>query len=306
MTLKWLNIIMQDVLASIQSNSFLLSTIITFIIALVSLYQSYRNKRKFDQLNKERLVSKVSIDFDYKTEKTEQSKIVKGKMTFTNRGTTNIKLIELYFDVKDRSDELVKAFVPNTREEQYSTISEGINSIDLLGFNNSKQMSFKNPYDKYFEVFRTDSAYVLDNENISKDKMDQNLSSYIEKRINEVFELFKDFKSNEKEIIQKLIGNMLIREIRGLFPGESLTQEFVASYKGSGSAILNVEASSLRFLQRSINKGEEFKALVDQCVEAQTMDETTKAKIIEVLKKGLEPATADVMDHRKTFLMYLP
>ena len=301
---KWLNITMVDFYSSILNASFLLA----LFIALISLYQSYRNKRKFDQLDKERLVSKVSIDFDYKTEKTEQFKIVKGKMTFTNKGTTNIKLIELYFDVKDRSDELVNAFVPNTPEEKYTTISEGISSIDLLGFNNSKQLSFKNPHDKYFEIFRTDSAYVLDNDSISEYKMDQNLSRYIEKRINEVFELFKDFKNKKEEIIQKLIGNMLIREIRGfqLFPGESLTQEFVASYKGSGSTILNVEASSLRFLQRSINKGEEFKTLVDQCVEAQMMDEAAKAKIIEVLKESLEPATADVMDHRKTFLMYLP
>ena len=94
---------MQDLVAFIQQNSFFISYAITIIIAVFSLYESYRNKRKFDQLNKESLVSKVSVDFDYKTEKTDNFKIVKGKMTFTNRGTTNIKLIKLNFDVMRRS-----------------------------------------------------------------------------------------------------------------------------------------------------------------------------------------------------------
>ncbi len=297
---------MLDLLGEIQGNSFLLSTIITFIIAVISLYQSYKNKRKFDQLNKESLVSKVAVDFDYKTEKTDQFKIVKGKISFTNKGTTNVKLVELYFDMKDRVDELKHAFVPNTPEEKYSTITEGISSIDLLGFNNSRHMSFENPGDKYFEVYRRDSAYV--NPDKPDFDMDDQLTNYIDQKINEVYGLFQNFESNKEIIIQKLINDLLIREIRGfqLFPGESLTQEFVASYKGSGTIILNVEASSLRILQRSITKGEEYKALIDQAVDAKTMDETLKEKIKKVLKESLQPAHTDVMDHRKTFLLYLP
>lgn len=299
---------MMDLLTTIQDNSFLLSTLITLLIALVSLYQSYKNKRKFDQLNKESLVSKVRVDFNYETEKTDQFKIVKGQIKFTNKGTTNIKLVELYFDAKDRSDELQNAFVPNTPDEQYSTISEGISSIDLLGFNNSRHLSFKNPQDKYFEVYRRDSAYVSSAKAASNFNLNDQLNKYIDNKINDVQKLFTNFEENKETINQKLIYDLLIREIRGfqLFPGESLTQEFVASYKGSGSIILNVEASSLRFLQRSITKGEEFKALVDQAVDSKSMDEILTAKIKDVLKESLEPATTDVMDHRKTFLMYLP
>jgi hypothetical protein len=301
---------MESLLDWAQNNPIqVVSYLITVAIALFSLYESYKNKKKFEQLNKESLVSKVAVDFDYKTEKTDNFKIVKGKMTFTNRGSTNIKLVKLNFDVKDRSDELEKAFVPNTPEEKYSTISEGVSSIDLLGFNNSRQLSFKNPSDKYFEIFRTDSAYVVPKgKYISDITMEQNLNTYIEQNIEKVYDYFKDFETNKDKIKELLIGNLLIREIRGfqLFPGESLTQEFVASYKGSGSIILNVEASSLRFLQRSMNKGEEFKALIDKCVDSKVMDETTKLKIIELLKASLHPANTEVMDYRKTFLIYLP
>ncbi len=153
---------METLIAWINNNPIpAVSYAITIAIALVSLYESYKNKKKFDQLNKESLVSKVAIDFDYKTEKTDKYKIVKGKMTFTNKGTTNIKLIKLNFDVKNRNDELEKAFVPNSPDEKYSIISEGVNSLNLLGFNNSKQLSFMNPEDKFFQVFRTDSAYVM-------------------------------------------------------------------------------------------------------------------------------------------------
>ena len=301
---------MQDLISWIADNFlYAFSYSVTMFIALLSLYESFNNRRKFNQLNIETLVSKVAIDFDYKTEKTDQFKIVKGKITFQNKGNTNIKLTEMYFDVKDRSDELLNAFVPNTSDEQFSTIMEGINSIDLLGFNNSKQLSFTNPLDKYFEVYRKDSAYEIPEVGpVQNFNMDQNIHNYIVRNINEVFKLFSDFESNKDSIKQKLIGDMLIREIRGfqLFPGESLTQEFVASYKGSGTLILNVEASSLRFLQRTITKGEEYKDLVDKCLDAGAMDETTKSKIIDVLEESLKPANTDIMDHRKTFLMYLP
>lgn len=282
---------------------------VTMIIALLSLYESYSNRRKFNQLNKETLVSKVAIDFDYKVEQTDQSKIIKGKITFQNKGSTNIKLTEVYFDVKDRSDELRSAFIPNTPDEPYSTIVEGVKSIDLIGFNNSRLLSFTNPLDKYFEVYRKDSAYEIPEEGKVQDfDLDKNIHDYIVRNVNEVYDLFKNFDQNREKIIQKLIGDLLIREIRGfqLFPGESLTQEFVASYKGSGTLILNVEASSLRFLQRSITKGEEYKDLVDVSVNAKTMDETTKTKMIEVLDEGLKPSNKDIMDHRRTFLMYLP
>lgn len=294
---------------NIQYTLFVISSVLGIIIALYSLFESLRNRRKFNQLNRESLISKVSIDFDYKTEKTEQNqKIVKGKMTFTNKGTTNIKMVELNFDVKDRSDEFKNAFVPNGNEN-YSTATEGIHSIDLLGFNNSKQLSFKNPQDKYFQVYRTDSAYIPDPKNTMRHvDMNDNLEKYIGRNVNEIYELFKNFDQNKEKIIQKLIGDMLIREIRGfqLFPGESMTQEFVASYTGSGSVILNVEASSLRFLQRSVSKGDEFKILVDQLVDSKQMDEPLKEKLINLLKESLEPSNDAIIDHRKTFLMYLP
>ena len=294
---------------NIQYTLFVISSVLGIIIALYSLFESLRNRRKFNQLNRESLISKVSIDFDYKTEKTEQNqKIVKGKMTFTNKGTTNIKMVELNFDVKYRSDEFKNAFVPNGNEN-YSTATEGIHSIDLLGFNNSKQLSFKNPQDKYFQVYRTDSAYIPDPKNTMRHvDMNDNLEKYIGRNVNEIYELFKNFDQNKEKIIQKLIGDMLIREIRGfqLFPGESMTQEFVASYTGSGSVILNVEASSLRFLQRSVSKGDEFKILVDQLVDSKQMDEPLKEKLINLLKESLEPSNDAIIDHRKTFLMYLP
>ena len=294
---------------NIQYTLFVISSVLGIIIALYSLFESLRNRRKFNQLNRESLISKVSIDFDYKTEKTEQNqKIVKGKMTFTNKGTTNIKMVELNFDVKDRSDEFKNAFVPNGNEN-YSTATEGIHSIDLLGFNNSKQLSFKNPQDKYFQVYRTDSAYIPDPKNTMRHvDMNDNLEKYIGRNVNEIYEILKNFDQNKEKIIQKLIGDMLIREIRGfqLFPGESMTQEFVASYTGSGSVILNVEASSLRFLQRSVSKGDDFKIFGDQFVDSKQMDEPLMVKLINLLKESLEPSNDAIIDHRKTFLMYLP
>ena len=184
---------MTDLLVWMQDNFlYAFSYGVTMIIALLSLYESFSNRRKFNQLNKETLVSKVAIDFDYKTEKTDQFKIVKGKITFQNKGSTNIKLTELYFDVKDRSEELKGSFVPNTPEEQYSTIMEGISSIDLLGFNNSRHLSFMNPLDKYFEVYRRDTAYEIPEEGSVKDfDMDKNIHTYNEQKVNEVFKLFK-------------------------------------------------------------------------------------------------------------------
>lgn len=294
----------------IENYLLVVSSVLGIIIALYSLYESLRNKQKFNQLNRESLISKVAIDFDYKTEKTDQNqKIVKGKMTFTNKGTTNLKMVELNFDVKDRSDEFEQAFVPNTADEKFSTTTEGIHSIDLLGFNNSKQLSFKNPKDKYFQVYRMDSAYIPDPRDLMRHAdMDANLEKFIQRNINEIYELFKNFQANKEKIIQRLIGDMLIREIRGfqLFPGESMTQEFVASYTGSGSVILNVEASSLRFLQRSVTKGDEFKILVDQLVDSKQMDALLKEKLIDLLKESLQPTNDAIIDHRKTFLMYLP
>ena len=138
--------------------------------------------------------------------------------------------------------------------------------------------------------------------------MDKNINDYIVKKIDEVYNLFKNFDANKDKIIQLLIGNLLIREIRGfqLFPSEHMTQEFVASYSGSGTIILNVETSSLRFLQRSIIKGEEFILLVDQCMEAKTMTEELKVKKIDVLKVSLQPSSNEIVDYRKTFLLYLP
>lgn len=293
----------------IQDYLIITSSIITIIIAVYSLFESLRNKRKFNQLNKETLVSKVATDFEYKTEKIDDKKILKGKITFLNKGTTNIKVVELNFDVKDRADEFEKAFIPKTPEEKFNTNSEGVHTLDLIGFNNSKQLSFNNPSDKYFQIFRSDSAYVFPNTHKLRNyDMDENLKNFIEKKVNQVYGLFTNYHQNKDEIVQILIGDILIREIRGfqLFPGESMTQEFVASYAGSGSIILNVEASSLRFLQQSVTKGDEFKALVDECMDSEQMDESAKTRMISLLKESLQPSSNDIMDHRKTFLMYLP
>ena len=35
-------------------------------------------------------------------------------------------------------------------------------------------------------------------------------------------------------------------------------------------------------------------------------DEQIKSKLIEVLDESLKPSNKDIMDHRRTFLMYLP
>ena len=297
----------------IQNELVIISSLITIIIALYSLYESLRNKRKFNQLNRESLISKVSIDFNYKTEKeTDENKIVKGMITFKNMGTTNIKLIELNFDVKDRSDEIKSAFVPSkyvATDPNFTLEIQPLKSLNLIGFNNSKQLSFTNPSNKYFQVFRSDSAYVYpSNHSLRNFDMDKNINDYIVKKNDEVYNLFKNFDANKEKIIQLLIGNLLIREIRGfqLFPSEHMIQEFVASYSGSGTIILNVDTSSLRFLQRSIIKGEEFKLLVDQCMEAKTMTDELKVKMIDVLKDSLQPSSNEIVDYRKTFLMYLP
>ena len=176
-----------QLLTDIQTELVLISSIITIIIALYSLYESLRNKRKFNQLNRESLISKVSIDFNYKTEKEidDQNKIVRGMITFKNMGTTNIKLVELNFDVKDRSDEIKSAFVPsktNTNNSDFTIGIQPLKSLNLIGFNNSKQLSFTNPSNKYFQVFRSDSAYVYTSDHsIRNFDMVKNINDYFVK-----------------------------------------------------------------------------------------------------------------------------
>ena len=298
---------MDDLLVYITNNPIeVFSYLVTITIAGISLIQSWRNKRKFEQIEKESLISKVAIDFDYKVEQNDKERIVKGKITFQNRGTTNLKLVKLNFDVKDRSDELEKAFI--SKDASFKNPVEGINSLQLLGFNNTKQLFFTTETNKYFKVHRNDMAYVgKKTSNIRTLDLQENIKNFIEEKEKQLDQLFKNFELNKEEITSILINELLIKEIRGfqLFPQETLTQEFVCRYEGSGPVILNVEASSLRFLQRSISKGEAFKELIDTILEKKLFDEELKKQFVQLLNESLAPSAKEVIDHRKTFLLYL-
>ena len=301
---------------SVPETISLLASSVAAIAALYSIIQSYLNKRRLTQLEKEKFTSKVLVDFSYSLLPSMPvgRKLLKGTLTFKNQGATNIKIIRLSLDGKDRTDEFVNAYHPTSSNETFSPLEGKLENVRIVGFNNSKQLGLEKPKDKFFRLFKEEASYLRARDDkagkIRSVDIRSNIDTYIRESMDRIREHSQSSTDQNNKTFSALIfQELLVKAMRGLqiFSGGSFQQEFMISYEGSGIMILNSEASSLRMLQRSIAANEEFKEIAGQLVdEKKPLDTGTEAHLTNLLHESLQPSSDEIIDQRQTFMVYLP
>jgi len=280
--------------------------------------------RKMKQFEKEKLAVKLNIDFNYELIESDKDKICHGIIKWSNMGLTNIKIIKLNIDARDRSKEMVKSYLPpeNNPNSTLTPYSKKIENMKLVSINNHKLVNFSNNVEKgEVKIIRNDLIYGLEltsrekrnlresGEEVDVDslEMKQNITNYINNKVSVLKEKYLESDKNKEILIQFLFFNTLVKDLRGiqLFPEETREQEFFLTYEGEGIIYLNVETATIRLQLRSIDAIELYKALSDQIVDSRELTDSHVKKFKKILNLIILPAALGIHKQKSNFLIYL-
>lgn len=277
--------------------------------------QSWLTRRKMRQVEEEMLAPKLDIDFRYDTVPGQEFNLLHGVVSFENKGATNVQIIRLNIDGRDRSSEFSQSYLKDSSDSDdgFEPLKEGFELLSIVGLNNYKSVNFSNSASsKAFRIFKQDNIYAREKEKKMLDvsNIDHNIQTYVEEKIEQLRAILrkKSDPNSREELRYLLFIETLDKELRGIqiFPNAVLNQEFIVKYKGSGILYYNVETSTIRVLQDTIDYIEDYKALGDKIFKNQTLDEDTKDKLVKVLKNILAPESHEIHKQKETFLVYLP
>ncbi|KKN38879.1 hypothetical protein LCGC14_0749000 [marine sediment metagenome] len=288
--------------------------------------RAWRSNMKMKQIEAERLSSKLSIDFTYDLIKSGETNLCRGVIGWTNLGLTNIKIIKLNIDIRDREDELRESFLPSdgNLKSEYIPFTNKIEHLEIEALNNHKLVNFSNDFDKgEVKIFQDDPIYGLalssKEKRKLKDKAEEvdsdifeikkNISNYIDAKINKLIVIFsnKDREGFKKHLIKFLFSETLVRELRGiqLFPQEKKEQEFYVKYKGEGIVYLNVETATIRLQLKNIAAFEEYKSLGDKILDLEELPDLIIKKFRNLLTLIVSPTSLEIHKHKSNYLLYL-
>ena len=126
--------------------------------------RAWLSNRKMKQIEEEKLSSKLNINFTYDLIKSGETNMCRGIIKWSNLGLTNIKIIKLNIDIRDREDELRESYLPpgNNLESSFSAFSKKVDEIELVAVNNHKLVNFSNDLKKgEVKIFQDDPIYGL-------------------------------------------------------------------------------------------------------------------------------------------------
>ena len=288
--------------------------------------RAWLSNRKMKQIEEEKLSSKLNIEFTYDLVETGESDICRGVIKWSNLGLTNIKIIKLNLDIRDREDELRESYLPpsDNSESMFNAFGKKIDEIELVAVNNHKLVSFTNNFrKKEVKIFQDDPIYGLQLSSKEKSKLKEsgedidvdvlkikiNINSYIENKINRLKEIFnrKESENFKKTLIKFLFTNTLVRELRGiqLFPQETKDQEFFLKYKGEGIVYLNVESATIRLQLKNIVAIEEYKSIGDEIINTEELSDHLIEKFRNLLTLIISPSALEIHKHKSNYLIYL-
>lgn len=288
--------------------------------------RAWLSNRKMKQIEEEKLSSKLKIDFTYDLIKSGETNICRGIVKWTNLGLTNIKIIKLNIDIRDREKELAESYLPpeNNTESLFNPLDEKIENLEFVAVNNHKLVNFSNNNRKQeVKIFQDDPIYGLKLSSRQKRKLKESgeevevdvlqikksITSYIENKINRLREIFsnKEYEGFKEELIQFLFYDTLVRELRGiqLFPQKEHNQEFFLKYIGKGIVYLNVESATIRLQLKNINAIEEYKSIGDEIIDAEKLSEQLIEKFKNLLILITSPSSLEIHKQKSNFLIYL-
>ncbi|HDZ18344.1 MAG TPA: hypothetical protein ENH75_08640 [archaeon] len=297
--------------------------------AVAGIYGAIRawlSNKKMKQIEEEKLSSKLNINFNYDLIKSGETNVCRGIVKWSNLGLTNIKIIKLNLDIRDREEELRESYLPpeDNLESLFNPFSKKIDNIELKAVNNHKLVNFTNNFRKReVKIFQDDPIYGLQLSSKQKSKLKEsgedvdidvlkikiNIKRYIDNKIKRLKEIFSRKESEEfkKSLLKFLFTDTLVKELRGiqLFPQESRDQEFYLTYKGEGIVYLNVESATIRLQLKNIVAIEEYKSMGDELIDAKVLSDILIEKFRNLLTLIISPTALEIHKHKSNYLIYL-
>ena len=288
--------------------------------------RAWLSNKKLKQIEEEKLSSKLNINFNYDLIKSGETNVCRGIVKWSNLGLTNIKIIKLNLDIRDREEELRESYLPpeDNLESLFNPFSKKIDNIELKAVNNHKLVNFTNNFRKReVKIFQDDPIYGLQLSSKQKSKLKEsgedvdidvlkikiNIKRYIDNKIKRLKEIFSRKESEEfkKKLIKFLFTDTLVKELRGiqLFPQESRDQEFFLTYKGEGIVYLNVESATIRLQLKNIVAIEEYKSMGDELIDAKVLSDILIEKFRNLLTLIISPTALEIHKHKSNYLIYL-
>ncbi len=288
--------------------------------------RAWLSNKKMKQIEEEKLSSKLNINFNYDLIKSGETNVCRGIVKWSNLGLTNIKIIKLNLDIRDREEELRESYLPpeDNLESLFNPFSKKIDNIELKAVNNHKLVNFTNNFRKReVKIFQDDPIYGLQLSSKQKSKLKEsgedvdidvlkikiNIKRYIDNKIKRLKEIFSRKESEEfkKILIKFLFTDTLVKELRGiqLFPQESRDQEFFLTYKGEGIVYLNVESATIRLQLKNIVAIEEYKSMGDELIDAKVLSDILIEKFRNLLTLIISPTALEIHKHKSNYLIYL-
>jgi len=277
--------------------------------------QSWLTKRKMRQVEEEMLAPKLDIDFRYDIVPGQEFNLLHGVVSFENKGATNVKIIRLNIDGRDRSNEFSQSYLKDNSasDDGFEPLKGGFELLSIVGLNNYKLVNFSNfTSRRAFRIFKQDNIYARGKTKkmVDVEDIDRNIQTYLEEKIEQIRDSLR--KKNDPEFREELRRLIFIetlgKELRGIqiFPNAVLNQEFIVKYKGSGILYCNVETSTIRVLQDTIDYIENYKALGEKIFKNQTLDENTRNQLVNVINNIISPESHEIHKQKENFLVYLP
>ena len=287
--------------------------------------RAWMSNRKMKQIEVEKLSSKLNVDFSYELIHSGETNICKGVIRWTNLGLTNIKIIKLNIDIRDREDELSKSYIPpEGTGTPFISLAKKIGDFELVAVNNHKLVNFSKDSRKgEVKVFQDDPIYGLEltsrqkrllkesGEEVEIDilKIKNNIARYIDNKITKLKDIFlnKEREDFGKNLAQFLFVDTMVKELRGiqLFPQESKDQEFFLKYQGEGIVYLNVESATIRLQLKNITAIEQYKTIADEILDAEDLSDILIGKFRKLLTAIISPTSLDIHKHKSNYLIYL-
>ena len=80
--------------------------------------RAWLSNRKMKQIEEEKLSSKLSMEFSYDLIKYGDTNMCKGIIKWSNLGLTNIKIIKLNIDIRERENELQERYMQQSNNRE--------------------------------------------------------------------------------------------------------------------------------------------------------------------------------------------
>ena len=288
--------------------------------------RAWLSNKKMKQIEEEKLSSKLNINFTYDLIKSGEINMCRGIVKWSNLGLTNIKIIKLNLDIRDREDELRESYLPpeNDPQSEFNPHAKKIDHLELVAVNNHKLVNFSNDFRKReVKIFQDDPIYGLQLSSRQKSKLKEsgedididvlkikmNIKHYIDNKINRLKEIFsrKESEGFKKNLIKFLFTDTLVKDLRGiqLFPQETKDQEFFLNYKGEGIVYLNVESATIRLQLKNIVAIEEYKSIGEEVIDAEELSDYLIEKFRNLLTLIISPTALEIHKHKSNYLIYL-